>query len=182
VSTKAELEGQLRLLENQIQNLRREVERRTEDSDEVLVHLDRPLSFVQILTITGMPDRELKDQLDVLSKAGKVLRWDLPRWVRADLPARDKLRLAFSEMPLRQHEIEALSGLRRGQVSGQITELQEEGLVKLGEKKGDPWFLPPAEPGRALARGTQYQLHRPRRGPKGSAHPKRKPPGQKDET
>ncbi len=162
-----DIESQIRELEGQLQNLKQEVERRKEQGDGLLETLSQPRSFAELASATGELDRELIQQIHVLEKAGKIERWDLPRWVRSDIPARDKLRIAFSETPLQQHEIEELSGLRRGQVSGQVTELQREGLVKLGEAKGDPWFLPPPqETVRALARGTQYQLRRSHRGPK----------------
>lgn len=177
-----DLESQIRQLEGQLQTLKEEVERRKGHGEELLEALNAPRSFAELIDVTGELDRELIHQLHALQKAGKVERWDLPRWVRADIPARDKLRIAFSETPLQQHEIEELSGLRRGQVSGQVTELQREGLIKLGAAKGDPWFLPPVTGERGLARGTQYQLHRSHRDPKDEAPTTPRSRGRRDGT
>ncbi len=160
-ATTKEIESQIRQLEDRLQDLKQKVESQHEEGEGVVEHLGEPRSFAQLLTATGLSDRELIHQLHALLKSGKVERWDLPRWVRSDLPSRDKLRFVCTETPLRQNEIEALSGMRRGQVSGQLTELQAEGLVRLGDSKGDPWFMVPDAP--APARDTRSRPRRQRR-------------------
>lgn len=192
-----DLESQIHQLEEQIQSLREEVEKQHQDSSDLLVYLDEPRSFSQLITATGENERALIARLHGLEKAGKVERWDLPRWILSEIPERDKIGLILAETPLRQQDLEILLRRRRGPVSGQITQLQRvEGLIKLGDGKGDPWFLPTGGRGARGTRdiatdakgaggsgdGTRYQLHRSRRGRSSEGPPTRGPRPPKGET
>lgn len=168
------LRSQIKKLESELKSLRKQVE----GDGEFLDLLTEPKSYAQLAT-GDTDDSELIHRLHALEKSGVIERWDLPRWIRADLPEKDKARLAFSETPLRQRDLEVLIARREGRgrdpdldrppASTQVTALQEEGLVRLGDKKGDPWYLPP--PAAGLARGTQYLQHRSRRGRQSEAPP-----------
>jgi DNA-binding HxlR family transcriptional regulator len=188
---------QIRELESRLENLRKEVERHREEGEDVLAFLDEPRSFQQLMTATGDDDeKSLINRLNALEEAGKVERWDLPRWVRSDVQEKAKARQLFSETPLRQRDMEIMFALQDGRedlkdvdrrkASDRIQHLKREGLIQLGDKKGDPWYMPP------MARGTKtgvkkpdldaapddggrYQLHRSRRGRKTSGPPKRGP-------
>lgn len=131
---------------------------------------------------TSLDYLQASEVIKKLQNAGLIERLDMPRWMRSDLPWRQKARYMFGSGPLRQQDGEALrtrtggrerDGKDRSMVSSYIQELKREGLIRLGNGKGDPWFLP--SPKNDLARGTQYQLHRPRRGRQSEGPPTRKP-------
>lgn len=143
-------------LEKQVEALRREVA--GPKPDDLLEYLTEPLSFQQIVIRTvrpGFGPNELRTAMTELYAAGRIERWDLPRFVRSDVGVNERkefLRQLFADTPVRQGGGEKLTGLTRGQISGLLTELQKQrGLVRLGPSKGDPWFL---------ARGTQ-EIERP---------------------
>lgn len=163
-----EIKNQLEQLERQMQMLREKVEQ-AEISDghvDLLEHLSEPLSFQQLLTRSGATAEELRECLTSLYVAGKIERWDLPRFVRADLGATEKkelLRQILAETPIRQNGGEALTGLTRGQVSGVFIEGQKVGeLARLGPKKGDPWFMSRGTQDIITPTSTEYQV-RPKR-------------------
>ena len=178
-TTREELESKIKDLEDKILDLREQVKVRHEG--DLLEHLNEPRSFSQLMTSTGQSDyNSLIHQLLLLEKTGKVERLDLPRWVRSDVSERQKGKALFSETPLRQRDLELLLARREGRLrdpdldrppaSTRVTELQQEGLVRLGEKQGDPWFLPPdaSAPTRG-ARSRQRQSHH---GPTSVARPR----------
>lgn len=145
-----EIRRQIEALEKQTKALRAEVAQIDSGRDDLVDHLDEPLSFQQLMTRTGLRADDLRERLTRLYVSGKVERWDLPRFVRSDLGTNEKkalLRQILAETPVRQKGGEALTGLTRGQVSGVLIEMQKQGIVeRLGPTKGDPWFI---------ARGTQ---------------------------
>lgn len=178
------LRSQIATLEQQLQDLRQEMERIAQDGKFLLEHLSEPKSFAALQTITGAIDGELIHQLYQLEKVGKIERCDLPRWVRTDLPENAKGRFWLKETPLRQHDLELLNARRKGRghdpkldrpyASDRMTALKDEGLVRLGEKKGDPWYLPES-PG--PGHGGQSPPRRSRRGRTAGSRPKRRPRG-----
>jgi hypothetical protein len=189
-----DLERQIKLLETQIRGLREEVEKRDDRGDALIAFLQTPHTFAEIVATAGESEDVVIHRLLDLEKRGLVERLDLPRWVRADLPENDKGRILFSETPLRQRDLEVLIARREGRqrdpdldrpgASDRVQALQAEGLVKLGEKKGDPWYLPTARGTQDLApaRGGQYQLRPPRRGRQTGAPPTPRARGPKDGT
>lgn len=177
------------MLKEELESLRKQVEGNDgRDGEDILGALNEPLSYAQIVAATGeTDDDELIHRIHALEKEGVIQRLDLPRWIRADITARDTGRIAYSETPLRQKDLEVLIARRDGRSKGDpkldrppassaITALQEEGLVRLGDKQGDPWYLPPARGTQEVSTvapepSGQYLQHRSRRGRQSEAPP-----------
>lgn len=156
-----------------------------EADDPLLAHFSEPKCFAELLEATGLPERKLRMKIDELWRAGKVERWDLPRFVRTDLTDHEKqilLKEMIRQTPLGQRAAEAVTGLRRGQVSTVLSANKQHEAERLGNKKGDPWFI---------ARGTErnepqqiseaapesagrYRSHRSHRDPTDAEPPKRR--------
>lgn len=160
-----EIRREISELDKKAKSLRKELAAQARSSKEVRVGddtrkqvchlLSEPRSFQQIMIGSGLDADVLYETLEDLYVAGKIRRWDLPRFVISGLGSgrmKDLLRETLKETPVRQGEGEKLTGLSRGQVSGVLIELQKKGVVEhLGPIKGDPWFI---------AKGTQ-EINRP---------------------
>jgi hypothetical protein len=168
--------------------LRQQIQEQKETSaeDPILAHFSEPRSFAEVLERTGMDERKLRAKVDALFRSGKLERWDLPRFVRVDLSDGEKqllLKDMMRQTPMNQRGAEALTGLTRGQVSTVLSANKHREARRLGDKKGDPWFIPPRGTGsnmeplrldRDQDDADRSRSHRSHHGPPDGDPPKRR--------